>query len=208
LKNRIVLFVVLLGTCAEILAQPIIGKEVVNIIALTRETQSTYAAYFWNAITREGEEPVGEWSAEFHSGNLHRVETPRDRIIADCKAMTGTYLVIETGELIEGPEVAKAACGINANQKIISKRKLANVRTQFGEASRIEINDSEFRRTYDVSKESVLLAGTMSDAGKDGKLRMINKATHVSRLLPKGDIFSVVSLYRSVVAEKFKRPIK
>jgi hypothetical protein len=125
-KNRVAIYAALFVISSPILAKTTIDTEVAGIIALTRETQSTYAAYFWNKITREGEEPIGEWSAEFHSGHMHRVETPRERIIADCKTMTGTYLSVETGERIRGTKVANAACGINTNQLIISGRKLGN----------------------------------------------------------------------------------
>jgi hypothetical protein len=208
LKNRIALFAILLASNIPIAAKPLVDAEVASVIALTRETQSIYSAYFWNKITPDGIAPIEEWSAEFHSGHQHRVETPRDRIIADCKAMTGVHLNVETGEIIEGAKVAKVACGINANPKILSTRKYTNMMTRYGEAFRIEINDSEFRRTYDVSKEGILMAATIRDAGVGGKMRLINKATYISRKLPKGDIFSVDSLYGSVVAERFKKPTK
>jgi len=58
-------------------------------IALTRNTTATYSVFAWNIITRSNKPTEQEWSAEFHQGALHRVETPRDRIIADCAAMTG-----------------------------------------------------------------------------------------------------------------------
>jgi hypothetical protein len=83
---------------------------------------------------------------------------------------------------------------------------LETKKTSFGEVKMIEINDSESRRTYDVSKDGILLAATISDKGKDGKVRLINKATRVSRQIPSGDIFTDKSLGRSVVAEKYRKP--
>lgn len=59
--------------------------EAEKTIALTRETRATYSVFFWNVITRPGSPAQAEWSAEFHKGALHRVETPRDRIVANCE---------------------------------------------------------------------------------------------------------------------------
>ena len=88
--------------------------KVGEIIARSKLTREMYAVYFWNRIERPGQQPEEEWSAEFNSGDLHRVETPRDRIVADCAASTGTYLSLSTGKVITGPQVAGVACGIRA----------------------------------------------------------------------------------------------
>ena len=188
-------------------AKPNAEPDVAKVIALTREMQGTYAVYFWNKITPKNYTPIEEWSAEFHSGNLHRVETPKVRVIANCKAKTGTYLKLETGERLSGSDVAKSACGINANPRILSKRVLAIKKTSFGKAVAIEIIDASERRTYDVSDDGILLGATISDKGKDGYSLFTNNATYLARKLPEGDYFSEKSLERSMVAARFRQPI-
>ena len=76
--------------------------KVAAIIARTKLTRTTYAAYFWNRIERAGQAPVEEWSAEFNAGPRHRVETPRDRVVADCAAQSGSAWSIARGDLVVG----------------------------------------------------------------------------------------------------------
>lgn len=185
-------------------AKPTIDPEAAKVISLTRETQATYSLYVWNKVTPVDEMAFDEWSAEFHSGDLHRVEIPKVRIVADCEAMIGTQLNVETGERFSDPSVAKAACGINANPEIVSARKLGIKSTSFGKATGIEIIDSRERREYDVSDDGILLRTVISNKGKGGHRWVVAQATHVSRTLPEGDIFSEQSLDRSVVAAEFR----
>jgi hypothetical protein len=53
---------------------------VAAVVDRTKSTRATYAIYTWIRISRLGQPPHEEWSAEFNSGALHRVETPRDRV--------------------------------------------------------------------------------------------------------------------------------
>jgi hypothetical protein len=80
----------------------------------SQQTTATYSLFAWNDVP-DGRDIKDGWSAEFHRANLHRVETPSVRIIANCKEMTGTRLLVATGEKLSDRSVAKAACGINGN---------------------------------------------------------------------------------------------
>jgi hypothetical protein len=160
----------------------------------------------WNEVTPKDEKPFEEWSAEFHSGDLHRVEIPKIRIVADCAAMNGTQLNVETGERFTDSSVAKTACGINANPEIVSARKLGKETTAFGKAVAIEIVDARERREYYVSEDGILLRTVISDTGNGGHRWVVSQATHVSGTLPEGDIFSEQSLDRSIVAAEFREP--
>jgi cysteine synthase len=200
---RMAIYAAALLATASLMAKSAIDPEVATLISQTRETRSIYAVYMWQKITPKGEETIESWSAEFHSGNLHRVEIPEVRIVADCEAMTGTQYIVETGERLSGIEIAKAACGIQANSKIVSARKLGTRKTSFGKATIIEIIDPSERRTYDISDEGILLGQTISDKGKGGHLWVSNKAMEVLRELPDDDIFSEKSLERSVVHTYF-----
>ena len=65
----------------------------------TKRTRATYALYSWNWIKGDGFEGGPQWSAEFHRGTLHRVETPRFRVVADCAAGTGAMIDVDSGRI-------------------------------------------------------------------------------------------------------------
>jgi hypothetical protein len=173
-----------------------------KLIALTRETRTTYSMVVWNRIQRPGAAIVEEWSAEFHDGIRHRVETPRDRMVADCVAMTGTYVEIPTGKIITGARVARAAWGINANMPILAARIGGKHQNRFGGVVRVAVVDSDNVRTYDVAENGALLAATISD--RKGNRLLTNWAVSYSPDVP-ADIFSEASLARSVVPDELKR---
>jgi hypothetical protein len=187
-------------------ANSTIDPEVIEIILRTRETQGTYAVYMWNEVTPKDKTPFAEWSAEFHSGNLHRVENPNIRMIADCKAMTGTFLEIQTQKRIEGAQVARMACGINSNPKILSARKIGFEKSDFGDVTEIEIIDTSERRTYKVTFDGILVGSTIGEVAKGGHVWVVNRAFYVSRIITESDIFSENSLNRSFVSQKFRVP--
>lgn len=172
-----------------------------KLIAKTRETNATYSLFLWNEITHPDGKVDQEWSAEFHQGTLHRVETPRDRIVADCAAGTGIYLRVPTKEIIRGPNVAKAACGIQANSEIIESRVLSSGSGPFGPAVVVLVRDPENIRTYTVAESGALIASTIDDL----ESRRLITANAVA-LLPTaaGDIFTEASLAASAVPEKYR----
>ncbi len=191
----------LIAACASAHA---VDTHVQSLIDKTRNTRATYALYSWNVITKPGEKEIQEWSAEFHQETKHRVETPRDRLIADCATMEGTYLEVATKEIIRGPQVARAACGIQANSKIESARILGDLRTRFGLAQQIEIVDPEYIRTYDISSEGILFGATISDKGDHRNVLVRGHAVAVEKTLPARDIFSEESLNQTFVHEKYR----
>lgn len=208
LPGSVHLFMCLAGLvlCTPNAAKSEVESVVAEIIGRTRQMQGTYSVYMWNEVTPMDKAPFAEWSAEFHSGNLHRVENPNIRIIANCKTMSGTFIELQTQKRIEGPQVAKMACGINANPKIRSARKIGAKRTAFGKVTVIELTDASERRTYDVTDDGILLGSTIGELGRGGHVWVVNKAIHVSRDIPASDIFSVESLEHSFVAQQFRQP--
>jgi hypothetical protein len=200
------MLLVLLSACENAETEQPIPRDIIELIEKTRTTQSTYSLYTWNNLTPPDGRVLEEWSAEFHSGKYHRVETPRDRVVADCEAMTGTHLNLATSKFEEGENIAKAACGVNANQKILAARRIQPIETKFGAGEGIEIIDPRQVRTYYVSKEGVLLAATISGKEKDRPLWLKNRVIQLENTLPAQDIFSFESLSRSVVPERWKQP--
>lgn len=179
-----------------------ISDEARALIDLTRKTRATYSLVNWNRITRRDGTVSEEWSAEFHNGVDHRVETPRDRIVADCAAMTGTYVQMGTAKMVTGAAVARAACGVQANSVILSARIGGKRKTRFGLAMHLIVIDADNIRTYDVGADGVLLGATISD--RDGRLRLVSRATSFTAEVPPG-IFSKESLGKSAVPERFQQ---
>lgn len=194
--------------CALLAAPPASAQNdndrVLAVLERTKTTQATYANYIWNRVARLGEETVEEWSAEFHSGDLHRVETPRNRMIADCRALTGVAIDLETGERIEDAAVARVACGINTNRIFRSALWEREVETRFGRADRVQVVDDEFVRTYDVSSDGILLATTFAENQPDGEIVLAAVTVAVERRLPAADMFDEESLSRSYVPEQYR----
>lgn len=157
--------------------------------------------FTWNEANTRDRGRVSEWSAEFHRGQLHRVETPLHRIIADCSKQTETWLNVATGELVTSERVAKAACGVNANAVVSIMRSLGQQRGRFGLVDRVELTDDDGVRTYDIDEVGALVAATFK--GSDPALYLTAVATAVwSRA--DSDIFSEVSLQRSAVPDQYR----
>ncbi|MFD2430410.1 hypothetical protein ACFSUK_24675 [Sphingobium scionense] len=81
-------------------------EDVDAVLALTRTTKATYAVCTWNVVTPSEEVQLKEWAAEYHQGDRHRVETPRDRIVANCATGEAQHLDVRTGEVSTSPSLA------------------------------------------------------------------------------------------------------
>ncbi|HYD24173.1 MAG TPA: hypothetical protein VEB68_05195 [Croceibacterium sp.] len=188
--------------CAE---GPEATPQAFPIVERTKTVDTTYANYNWNRIIPPDGPVVEEWSAEFHSGSLHRVETPRDRLIADCENMTGVALSLETGEKVSGPQVAGAACGINTNTPILSARVIGRVDRAGSVSDRIEVVDRDNVRIYDVTEDGVIVRATYASSEAPERLILETWSVALERELPAADMFSSESLRRSFVPDRFKR---
>ncbi|WP_454885328.1 hypothetical protein [Sphingomonas oryzagri] len=111
------------------------AKKALAVLERTKTTKVTYALYSWNKITPVDQAASEEWSAEFNDESSHRVETPRDRLIANCVEMSGFYNSLTSGKTLSGPAVAGAVCGINTDKPVISIRYMGHVVDPAGDAS-------------------------------------------------------------------------
>jgi len=177
--------------------------QVKAVVDRTKATRETYALYSWNEMPGDGQ-PVQEWAAEFHSGDKHRVETPRDRAIADCRAQTGAALNLVTGEMVEGSVVARGACGISTARPFTAAEWLGPVRTPFGPADRVRLADKNNIRTYDISPTGVILRATYAQNTASKPISLTSEAVAVLAQLPAPDIFDRASLSKSYVPDHFK----
>jgi hypothetical protein len=193
--------IAILAGSAESAGTSSIDPEAVQVMNLTRQTKSTYSAFNWNVITPPGGKAFEEWAAEFHSGSLHRVETPRDRIVADCSAMTATYLNLASGEMENGAEFAKRACGIADHLGITNARMLPSATGRYGPVRRVIVEDSQTVRTYSVDAKGIIVEEQISLP--DGTLVLDMHVVAVKKSVPQG-IFTVESLHRSAVPVRYK----
>lgn len=184
---------------------PAISSDAVALIERTRTTDATYSLFLWNRIDVD-DVLSEEWSAEFHSGHLHRVETPNVRVIANCALQTGHMLDLRTGAQKSGPEVARGACGINANTKMQSARVRGMIDTSFGKARRIELIDEADVRVYDIAASGALLRTTYAAKASPEKYIIITEARAFSTDKPDPTMFSRASLNRSFVPDPYRQP--
>ena len=174
------------------------------VLETTKTTRSTYSIYIWNKVTNPKQTPFEEASAEYNSGDLHRVETPRDRIIANCREQTGAYLAVISGKVIEGPNVAAAACGINTNFPILTMAWLGEIETKFGKAQRISVTDAQTIREYDVSPDRILLKTTYRENKIGGATLIVSEVVTLERKVPDQAMFDQASLARRYLPLKMK----
>lgn len=178
--------------------------KVAAVVARTKAVRTTYSLYTWIRIARAGLPAAEEWNSEFNSGALHRVETPRDRVIADCEANTGSALSLATGKITTGPQIAATACGIDTNFPVVSAEWLAQQRSSFGAADVIRITGGPFIRTYVVNADGVIIRSTYQYDAPGHPLVLQTLSTALSPSLPDKAMFTQDSLSRSFVPEAYK----
>ena len=170
----------------------------------TKSTRATYALYSWNWVRGPGgKAAVPRWSAEFHQGKLHRVETPHIRIVADCEAGQGTLLDVATDRTESGPAIARAACGINSNFEMRQLEWLGRRESRFGPVDALRILDPADERLYVVDEAGMLVASEIFPRDPSADYCVQQEPLAVERRLPADDIFSAASLRESFAAGRF-----
>ena len=182
------------------------NDQVDKVIQRTKAARQTYALYVWNRINRPDGSVVEEWAAEFNRGPYHRIETPRDRVIADCDDQSGIWISLLTGERKSGEPVAKTACGINTNKSFGREESLGRVKTAFGDADRIRVTDADLIRTYDIADDGVILRTIFQKKGAGEPTVLTAETAGLTRDLPAEDMFTEQSLGRSYVSDRFRLP--
>ena len=194
----------MLAACASsAVAQQGIDPKALAIIERTRTTRADYSMFAWNHVTPSGGEPREEWSAEFNKGHFHRVETPRDRLVADCAAGTGTGVEAGTDKVFSGSFIADAACGVQANSTIVSATYDGQTEGPFGPVDLITVSDPKNVRTYQVAANGAIVGATIRS--RDGHLELEMITVALQHSAPE-DIYSEKSLAESAVPEKYRKP--
>jgi hypothetical protein len=170
----------------------------------TKRTQETYALYSWNWVKGSGLETGPHWSAEFHRGTLHRVETPHVRLVADCAAGTGIMLQVDSGKTESNSAIAGAACGINSNFPVRNLEWLGRKATRFGPVDMLRVIDPADERIYAVNGAGVLVASEIFPRSKAEGSCLQQEPLAVESTLPAEDMFSAQSLRKSFAAARFQ----
>jgi hypothetical protein len=100
-----------------------------------------------------------------------------------------------------GLEVAKAACGVQANSKILSASYDGRGDGRFGLADRITVRDPENLRTYEVAANGAIVGATIRS--EDGRVSLKMWTVALENEAP-NDIFTEESLTESAVPEKYR----
>lgn len=178
-----------------------LAAEFEDVVARTKTTQATYALYNWYRLTK-GSEVSEEWAAEFNFGDMHRVETPRDRIVANCKFGIGTWYSLVTGETVTSTDIAKTACGISTRAAFTSTAWKGAFSSPFGKVDRIQVTDAQVVRNYDVTLDGVIVVTKFQNL--DGTPALDTLGATIIHELPAGRMFEPSSLQQSFVPERYK----
>lgn len=171
----------------------------------TKAIRATYAIYDWN-WRRGGDGRVSlHWSAEFHRGSSHRMETPDLRAVADCSTRQATLLEIRTGSTQSHAWIANAICGIRSDRIVHSLEWVGRKDSRLGPVDTIRLTDLLNERFYTVDSTGIIVATEYfsRDAALKGCVQTEPQA--IEKDLPAADIFSVDSLRESVVPEKYRK---
>jgi hypothetical protein len=169
-----------------------------SVVARTKAPTTDYSLFHWT-ISRQGDRAYSLWAAEFHRGSLHRVETPLDRIVADCKAMTGHHRSLMSGKVLSSREAAETACGIDMTGAPALSYE-GSLPSPYGELDVVLLTKDGLRRRYWVDPAGLLIQSEFrGDNDKPGQPTLLNWATEVSRASPDASMFTAESLDRSFV---------
>jgi hypothetical protein len=168
------------------------------VIARTKHPAHDYSLFQWTNVTTGDGRLYSFWAAEFHQGSLHRVETPMDRIVADCAAMTGTHYSEVTGETTTGRAAAETACGIDMTGAE-GAEYLGRRESDYGILDAIEIARDGQRRTYWISPEGVIIRSQFARAGEATSWVLRNWAIRLELASPNAEMFTASSLTKTYV---------
>lgn len=174
------------------------------VIQRTKTTTATYTAYEWNVL-RDNEGNVADsWAAEFHSGDWHRLEFARVRIVANCRTHEGFVFRTDTGSVQGNGTIWLTACGIDTSVQIIATDRLPSIPSKNGPLDVIRIKTPQWVRYYAVDRKGVIVRSSRNAANGSASPCGQNRAVAILSGLPAKDMFSRASLTRSFVPERYR----
>lgn len=173
------------------------------VIARTRNPAGDYSLLQWTDVRLDGGQDFSFWAAEFHRGSLHRVETPLDRIVADCAAMTGTHVSLVTGETKTGRAIAETACGVDAagaeNPEFLGRNE-----SGYGPLDIVRFRKQGQDRTYWINSQGVIVRTEFAKVDDSRSWVLRNWAIRINASSPDAAMFAASSLERSYVPADYQ----
>lgn len=171
-----------------------------QLIVRTKTTQAAYALVSRNEIRRD-DATIYEFAAEFNQGDLHRVETPRDRIVTNCRTGWNAHLNVATGAITHDDPASGMACGVYTGDGVVNAEITGTRRSQFGLLQQLKIHTAGgLTRIYGIAPNGAIVSEDIVDTA--GKPRLQMTAISLSDRLPSTDLFSESSLAKSAVPDE------
>jgi len=177
-----------------------------SIIQRTKQTKATYSSYQWAVMRGDEGETLDSWTAEFHSGDWHRMEIPQGRIVANCKTHEGWFYDVDTGRTEPSDEIWLTACGIDTSEPIIATDRLAPIAGKDGPLDLVRIKTAVWIRYYAVDRNGVIVRMNRVAANGSPAPCVQNRAIAILNSVPSPDMFSRASLTMSFVPERYRQP--
>lgn len=133
------------------------NEEAIAAIARTRDTRADFIVVSDVRVAFEDMAPMEFVGAEFHSGPFHRLEDPNFRVVADCQLRKGHHLTVAANQITSGSDVADRLCGIGPFPVGAKIKFLGKIATKFGAASRIEVDEPVYNRSYEVLESGAIV---------------------------------------------------
>ncbi len=184
-------------------ARALIDKHAAEVLLRTRQVSITYAVYQWNEVADNSEAGRSEWAAEFHSGNMHRVETPLVRVVADCSTFSGFMYDVAKKQTTADRNAGVYACGVNLGRRPRLLEYVKHVSSKYGLLDVIHVVDDQDDRFYGISTAGVIITTEYTSLKNDGHC-LQGVTVELTDKLPQSDLFSEASLAETAVAEKYR----
>lgn len=178
------------------------------VVLRTKTTTATYSAYQWNTIRDAEGNPSASWAAEFHSGDLHRLEVEGVRIVANCRTHEGYVFDVKSGETSDNDTVWLAACGIDTADQIVAIDRLPSLPGKNGALDVIRITTKPWVRYYAVDRDGVIVRSHRVAPNGSPSPCLQNEAVAILSSLPARGMFTRASLAKSFVPQRYRDPPK
>jgi hypothetical protein len=170
----VIALVAALSNCAATSPDP--DQPAMKVIERTRDTRANYAVVSDVFVAFDGIKPQKFRGGEFHRGGFHRVEELFSRAVADCDKRNGHQLILSLGEIESGSQVADASCGIGPFSETAKVVYLGSIEYGFGTADRVQVDDVDFKRTYDVMPDGAIVRNIWRQKSRADSLVYQSKA--------------------------------
>jgi hypothetical protein len=174
------------------------------VVDRTRYTTATYAVYLWGSAVGEDGKAEEHWSAEFHSGDWHRMDGPNMRVIANCRTHVGYFHDVATGETTNAPNAYRGSCGIYDAPNVINVALLPQITGGGQRLDQVEVTDAKFVRLYAIDQRGVIVGSDWMATNGSAAPCIKTRALAVLSTLPEADIFSKESIGKSIVPSRYQ----